>query len=90
MEGVDGIFIEPYDLSIGLGIGGQFENPEFIASMERIKIACHSAGKFVIIFTMSIDMAKKYYAQGFDSVTLGLDINYYIDACARAAEEAKN
>lgn len=90
MEGVDGIFIGPYDLSIGLGISGQFENPDFVAALERIKTACHNAGKFVIIFTMSTEMAQKYYAQGFDSVTIGLDINYYIDACTRAAKEARN
>ena len=29
MNGVDGIFIGPYDLSIGLGISGQFDNPDF-------------------------------------------------------------
>lgn len=89
IEGVDGIFIGPYDLSIGLGMGGQFENPDFTYALDRIKTACHNAGKFVIIFTMNVEMAQKYYAQGFDSVALGLDINYYIDACTKAAEQAK-
>lgn len=89
MEGVDGIFIGPYDLSIGLGMSGQFENPDFLAALERIKTACHSAGKFVIIFTMNTEAAQKYFKQGFDSVTIGLDVNYYIDSCTKAAEEAK-
>lgn len=89
MEGVDGIFIGPYDLSIGLGMSGQFENPDFLAAVERIKTACHNAGKFIIIFTMSTEAAQKYFRQGFDSVTIGLDIHYYIDSCSKVAEEAK-
>lgn len=90
MDGVDGIFIGPYDLSIGMGIGGQFDNPEFLAAINKVKDTCHKAGKFVIIFTMDPKAAQKYYAEGFDSVTVGLDINYYINACSEAARTAKN
>lgn len=89
MDGVDGIFIGPFDLSIGMGIGGQFDNPEFKAALERIKKACHDAGKFVIIFTMDPDAAPAYFAEGFDSVVVGLDIIHYINVCRDAVKRAK-
>lgn len=89
MKGVDGIFIGPYDLSIGMGIGGQFDNPDFIAALERIKKACHNAGKFVMIFSMKPDAAHGYFEQGYDSVTTGIDVNYYIESLKEAAKKAK-
>lgn len=89
MNGVDGIFIGPYDLSIGLGISGQFDNPDFKNALERIKNACHKAGKFVIIFNMNPESAPEYFKEGYDSVTVGLDAAYYIDACKEAVKKAK-
>ena len=89
MDGVDGIFIGPFDLSIGLGIGGQFDNPDFKAALEKVKKACAKAGKFVIIFTMDPEAAPGYFADGYDSVTVGLDAGYYINACKEAAKKAK-
>jgi len=48
LEGVDGIFIGPFDLSISMGILDKFDHPEFKAALERILAACRTAGKFYI------------------------------------------
>ena len=37
VEGVDGYIVGPYDLTGSMGIPGQFEHPEFVAAMERIR-----------------------------------------------------
>ena len=37
MEGVDGIFIGPFDLSISMGIPGQFDHPDFVAALEKCR-----------------------------------------------------
>ena len=37
VENIDGYIIGPYDLSASMGIPGEFEHPEFIAAMEKIK-----------------------------------------------------
>ena len=36
VSGVDAFIIGPYDLSCSMGIPGEFENPKFIKTMERI------------------------------------------------------
>jgi 2-dehydro-3-deoxyglucarate aldolase len=36
VDGVDGFFIGPYDLSASLGYPGQFDRPEVAAAMERV------------------------------------------------------
>lgn len=79
LEGVDGIFIGPFDLSISMGIPGQFEHPAFRAALERIRTACHAAGKFVLIFA-GAEAAADRLAEGYDGVACGLDAAVLIEA----------
>ena len=74
VEGIDGIFIGPFDLSIALGIPGDFKNPAHIAAVKRVREACAAAGKLCIMFCGSAAEAKRYFEEGFPSVTAGLDI----------------
>ncbi|MGE5632191.1 MAG: HpcH/HpaI aldolase family protein [Caulobacteraceae bacterium] len=80
IEGVDGIFIGPYDLSIGMGKPAQFSNPEFLQAVDRILKACKNAGKFSFIYTGSNAAAKKYLSDGFDGVAVNMDAAVYINA----------
>ena len=38
---------------------------------------------------MDPEAAPGYFADGYDSVTVGLDAGYYINACKEAAKKAK-
>jgi 2-dehydro-3-deoxyglucarate aldolase len=40
VEGIDGVFIGPYDLSGSLGIPGKFEEPIVIEALDRFKKIC--------------------------------------------------
>lgn len=42
VDGVDGIFVGPFDLSISMGMPGQFDAPEFQAAITRIVAACRA------------------------------------------------
>lgn len=81
LDGVDGILIGPYDLSIAMGIGGQFQHPDFTAAVARILQACKANGKMSIIFVGNEADIKQRLAEGFDNIMVGLDvlslINYY-------------
>ena len=89
IEGVDGIMIGPFDLSIAMGIPGQWENPDFKAAIARILKACKDAGKYAMVFTPTTDNVKDYYAQGFDIVCYSLDAAVLIAAYRRILEEIK-
>ncbi len=73
VDGVDGIFIGPFDLSFSMGIPGRFDEPVFEEAIQRILKACQDAGKPAFIFTPNEEAARARLAQGFDSVTNGLD-----------------
>ena len=79
MDGVDGIFIGPFDLSISMGIPGQFDNPEFLKAIDKILSSCKKYNKISSVFTGRFDDIDKYYKQGFDIVTYSLDSNILVD-----------
>lgn len=88
IEGVDGIFIGPFDLSIALGIPGRFDDHRHIAAVERIRLACERTNKPCIMFCGSGEAAAGYFAQGFTSVTVGLDISMMIEGVQKVADTA--
>lgn len=80
MNGVDGIFIGPFDLSISMGLPGQFNHPDFVAALERVQKACKDAGKFCMIFAGNPAVVAERLQQGYDAVAYGLDAAVLIAA----------
>ena len=87
VEGVDGIFIGPYDLSTALGKPGRFSDPEISGAIQRILKACRDAKKLAFIYAGNEPAAKEDFKMGFDAVALNMDaivlINAYKDIAAR-------
>lgn len=90
IDGVDGIFIGPYDLSIGMGKPAQFTDPDFINAINRILKACKTAGKFAFIYSANNSTAKKYLADGFDGVAINMDAAVYINAFKSLIKDVRN
>lgn len=80
IEGIDGIFIGPFDLSISMGIPGQFDAPEFKEAVDRILSACRQAGKLCMMFTGSVEDARAYIDKGFDAVANSIDTIIFAEA----------
>lgn len=80
LEGVDGIFVGPFDLSISMGIPGDFANPVFQAALDRILRACHEAGKFCMLFGGNPDAVVAGYKRGFDAMAYSLDASIIVAA----------
>lgn len=89
-EGVDGIFIGPFDLSISMGIPGEFDDPVFLEALGRIVSAAHKHGKFTIMFAGTEKKALEAYANGNDSVAYSLDMDFYIKGLSAAVAAVKN
>lgn len=80
IDGVDGIFIGPYDLSIAMGKPSQFDDPDFLHAINRILKACKDANKFSFMYTGSNIAAKDYLAAGFNGVAVNMDASILINA----------
>lgn len=80
LDGVDGIFVGPFDLSIALGKPGQFDDPELTCAFEHVVKACKAAHKPTFIYSTSVEDAKKRLQQGFDSITYRADLDMLIES----------
>lgn len=89
MDGVDGIFIGPYDLSIAIGKPAAFDDPTFLAALERVLAACQAAGKPCFIYTGAPAAAKAYLAQGFSGVAVNFDVALFVRAVKSMLQEIK-
>ncbi len=89
LNGVDGIFVGPCDLSISLGIPLEFTNPILTEAIERILKACKNKGKESIIFCSSVENAKIWLEKGFDSIAYSLDASILIQAFKNEVEAIK-
>ena len=90
LDGVDAILIGPYDLSIDMGIPGQFDNPMLVNAIERILSACKKNKKMAINFSGTPELAAKNLNDGFDAVLYGIDLIMYINMYKNSVEQIKN
>lgn len=73
--GLDGIYIGPADLALGLGIAPDLDkqDPEHVAAVEHILVACKRNGIAAGIQCGSGRSAHQYAEDGFDLITFGKD-----------------
>lgn len=89
LDGIDGIFIGPYDLSIALGKPGRMDTEEFKAAIDRILKACKNNNKLSFIYANDAEQSAARFAQGFDCVACGMDAIFLINALKELAAKAK-
>lgn len=90
MEGVDGIFVGPYDLSVALAKPAQMDDPKLAESIAHVLSVCHKHKKIAMIFAGDAKTAAARFKQGFDCVACSMDAILLIDALKRMAAEALN
>lgn len=75
-DGVDGVFIGPYDLSGSLGVTGQVGHPSVVAACERVAAVCRRYGKVAGQHIVRPDRAQvdRALQSGFGLLALGADI----------------
>ncbi len=73
VEGVDVLFVGPFDLSISMGMRGQYQNPEFVAALEQVVSAAAAAGKATGILLHRAEHVAVTVERGFTFVALGSD-----------------
>ena len=88
IDGVDGVFIGPFDLSISMGLAGQFDHPTFKAATTKIRQTVKAAGKILMYFSLDPKSAGALAAQGYDGITLSLDTRVLQDAYQQLVTDA--
>lgn len=84
IDGVDCIWIGHFDLSVSLGIPGQFDNPIFTGAMDRAIAAAKASGKALGRLVPSVEAGIEASRQGFDFICYSGDVWVLHDALADA------
>lgn len=73
VPGIDGVYVGPFDLSTALGKPGRFDDAEVKDAIAHIQGVCKAMDKRSFIFAADEAAAKRDFALGYESVTLGMD-----------------
>lgn len=81
VDGVDILFIGPYDLSQSLGIPGQVNNPIVVDAMKGIVEKARAKGKKVGTFVATPADLKMWKEIGVQYLSYSVDVGIFMDAC---------
>lgn len=84
VEGVDGVFIGPYDLSLSYGIPGKLADPLMTKARKKVLEACRNVQKAAGIHVVQSDKAslQATIQEGFTFIGLSMD-TLFLDRSAR-------
>ncbi len=93
VEGIDGTYIGPYDLSCSMGLPGQLNHPEVEAAKKRVLEATKAHGLAPGIHLVHPEAARRELKscaeQGYRFIALGTDILFLGDAARQLHQEAR-
>ena len=81
VNGVDVIFLGPYDLSQSLGIPGQVRHPKVINAMEAVINMARRRGKVIGTFVETPEDFKMWKEMGLLFLAYKVDVGIFMDAC---------
>jgi len=84
LKGLDVMMIGPADLSISLGIPGQFDNPLLIDAVDKVIETCNRHGVAPGIQTRGVAMAKFWAERGMRFVGVAAEHVFLLEKCREA------
>jgi 2-keto-3-deoxy-L-rhamnonate aldolase RhmA len=91
VEGVDGVFVGPYDMSGSYGIVGQTDHPIIREACKTVSEACSRHGKSagMHIVQPSSEAIARAISDGFTFVALGMDTVFLVSGARKAILDAR-
>jgi 4-hydroxy-2-oxoheptanedioate aldolase len=89
VEGVDGVFIGPSDLSAAFGHVGDPWHPEMLALHEDLFGGIRKAGKAIGILTLDETLARKHVEMGATFIAVGTDSNLMVKSTSALSAKFK-
>ena len=92
VNGLDGVFIGPYDLSGSYGLVGQLSHPRILNAYKKVAAACEKKGKSAGLHIVypSKETLVRAIGDGFTFIALGMDTVYLRQGLAHTIQIARN
>jgi len=89
VEGVDGVFIGPSDLSASMGYIGDAGNPVVVETINKGLNKIRDAGKYAGLLCLDPSLAETYVQQGANFVGVGVDTMILANETRKLAQRFK-
>jgi 2-keto-3-deoxy-L-rhamnonate aldolase RhmA len=89
LDGVDCLWVGHYDLSVSLGLPGEFTHPKFLKAMDKIIAGAKKHGKSLGRLVPNVEQGIQFYKQGFDFICYSGDVWVLRDALADAVSKIR-
>lgn len=90
VEGIDILFIGPYDLSQSLGVPGDITNPKVIEKMEYIVDKSRQKGMTLGTFLDQPDQVDLWRKTGVQYLSYSVDLGIFLESCRQIVDYAKS
>jgi 2-keto-3-deoxy-L-rhamnonate aldolase RhmA len=90
VPGLDAVLIGPADLSVSLGIPGEFQHPRMLETMELIRDACVASGVAPGTHARSSCLAKFWRDRGMLFLSCGNEISFLYDRAAEVLSQLRS
>ncbi len=87
VPGVDAVMIGPADLSISLGVPGDFQHPIMVDAMEKIRDSCIAHGVVPGTQTRTLSLAKFWKERGMRFLGCGSETGMLLDRATELVRE---
>ena len=87
VQGIDALFIGPYDLSGSMGLLGQVSDTKVVAAIDKVHSACARSNMPLGIFCTTAEQSSAAIKKGAQIVAVGTDLMHMSNS-ARTALEA--
>jgi 2-dehydro-3-deoxyglucarate aldolase/4-hydroxy-2-oxoheptanedioate aldolase len=77
VDGLDVLWLGPYDLSISLGVTEELDHPRYTEAVDRMLAACARHGKVAGVLVEGVDEGRRALEQGFRCLMYGFDAALY-------------
>ena len=86
---IDAVMIGPADLSISLGVAGQFEHPTLVAAIEKIRDACIRHGIAPGIHMRSLKLVQYWRDHGMLFLSCNSEIGFMLEKATETVAALK-
>ena len=87
VDGIDVVWIGQSDLTISMGIVGQYDHPRYLGALDRVAAAATRSGKALGFTVTSLDEGRQMIDRGFRCISYWNDVRIY-QSSLRAATDA--
>lgn len=90
VNGIDILFIGPYDLSQSMGLLGQTSHPDVVARMKEIAVHAAERGIPVGVFADDSNSMCRWLEAGIRYLAYSVDVGIFTDACVNQVKNFRS